>query len=683
ARGAAVAELRAGAYAITIAAARRRDVREARRWVLIRDFRKATRFTRPGVDATAGLDALADGEATAADAVTAVKKDLLDAYQARLLDHLDDAEQAAKRGFDAALAENATLAAGYWPILATEYERQRDAAQRRRADRVFAALAASAATGEARAFRRDRARALRALDGFTAAPFTPEEQARRANQLIRFLDLVPIEYDDGTEEDRVTIPFELQEAVAFMEGAQSAFNDLESTLQERDRDGVATVEEAFAELERYARDAHESGEVVPVDQVDAAHARAGDALDAMFPEEWKETDTEADFDLVEISLDQMQAAVSAGEKDQAEQARLTAYAFFEFGPELQLRALDPQLVSEVEGLVWYGARGEEGLAQLIASGATSDEVRETRLALDEALEQSKGVVGEGASDATMITNAALIVFREGLEAILIIAAITASMIGANRSLRRPIYRGALLAIPASMLLWVLAQTLLDSLSRYGEKLEAVVGLVAIAVLLLVLNWFFHRVYWTEWIAGHRKRGKALAGAAAGAAGAAGATIAGLYMLGFSSVFREGFETVLFLQALELNAGTGVVLSGVALGLAMTAAVGALTFVLERRLPYKRMLVVTGVLIALVLVVLVGNTTRTLQGVGWMPITPLDVELPLWMGTWLGIFPTVETLAAQAGALAFVIGSYFLAEHVRTRSTRSRATITEAARARTG
>jgi high-affinity iron transporter len=453
-----------------------------------------------------------------------------------------------------------------------------------------------------------------------------------------------------------------------MEGATSAFNDLESTLEERDPEGVATVERAFAELERYARDAHEGGEVVPVEQVDAAHATASDALDAMFPEEWKETDTEADFDLVDISLDQMQAAVSAGEKDQAEQARLTAYAFFEFGPELQLRALDPQLVAEVEGLVWYGARGEPGLAQLIASGAPSDEVRETRLALDEALEQARGVVGEGASDTTMITNSALIVFREGLEAILIIAAITASMVGANRGLRRPIYRGALLALPASVALWVLAQTVLDSLSQYGEKLEAVVGLIAIAVLLLVLNWFFHRVYWTEWIAGHRKRGKALAGAAA-VTGAASATFAGLYMLGFSSVFREGFETVLFLQALELNAGTGVVLSGVGLGLTLTAAVGALTFVLERRLPYKRMLVVTGVLIALVLVVLVGNTVRTLQGVGWVPITPLDVEFPLWMGTWLGVFPTVETLAAQAGSFAFVVGSYFLAEYVRKRRVR--------------
>jgi high-affinity iron transporter len=257
------------------------------------------------------------------------------------------------------------------------------------------------------------------------------------------------------------------------------------------------------------------------------------------------------------------------------------------------------------------------------------------------------------------------VFREGLEAILIIAAITASMVTANRPLRRPIYRGALLALPATAVLWILAQTLIGSLSQYGEKLEAVVGLIAIAVLLLVLNWFFHRVYWTEWIAGHRRRGKALAGAA----GAAASTVAGLYLLGFSSVFREGFETVLFLQALDLEAGTGVVLAGVGLGVALTAVVGVLTFLLERRLPYKRMLIVTGVLIALVLVVMVGNTARTLQGVGWLPITPLDVEFPLWMGTWLGVFPTVESLLAQAGALAFVLGSYFLAEWVRKRNLR--------------
>jgi high-affinity iron transporter len=602
---------------------------------------------------------------TSSEALTAVKKDLLDAYQARLLEYLDEAKQAQQRDFDAALAENAALAAGYWPVLANEYERQRGRAERRRAAETFASLARDATAANAGAFRRARTQALEALDGFTAAPFTPEEQARRAAQLTRFLDLVPIEYDRGTDDGAVTIAFEIQEAVAFTEGAQSAFNDLEAALEERDPEAVGTIESALTDLDRITREANEGGAVASQEEIEAVHDTASDTFDGILPEEWKESDTEADFDLIAISLDQMEAAVNAGEREQAEQARLSAYAFFEFGPERLLRGLDPQAVSEVEGLVWYGASGEDGLAELIASDGSVRDLRDTRLALDEALEHARQTTGEGASGVTVITNAALIVFREGLEAILIIAAITASMVGANRGLRRPILRGALLALPASALLFVVSVLVLESLSQYGEKLEAIVGLVAIGVLLLVLNWFFHRVYWTDWIAGHRKRSKALAGAA-GAGGAAGATILGLYLLGFSSVLREGFETVLFLQALQLEAGIGIVLAGVSLGLLATAAIGALTFALEQRLPYKRMLVVTGVLISLVLVVLVGNTVRTLQGVGWIGITPLDVEFPLWMGTWLGIFPTVQTLAAQAGALAFVIGSYFLAELVRKR-----------------
>ncbi|HKH41626.1 MAG TPA: FTR1 family protein [Solirubrobacterales bacterium] len=667
ARGQAIAAVRAGAFALTVAATERGDLPEARQWLLIREFRQATRFTRPGADATEALERLEDGGIQPGEAVTAIRKDLLDAYQARLVTYLDEAAEARKRGFAAAFAENAATAAGYWQILAPVYESHSGAAARADADRIFERLDRAARTGQAADFFRARNEAIAILDGFTAAPFTTEEQARRANQLTRFLELVPVEYDHGTEGERVTIPFEIQEAIAFVEGARSAFGDLDSALSERNPAAVAEVDGAIAELDRITREANEGGEVVPLDRVEEIERSASDTLDRILPAEWKESDAESDLDLVAISLDQMEAAVSAGERDRAEQARLAAYAFFEFGPELQLKATAPSLVNSVEGLVWYGADGHDGLAQLIASGASVRDVRVTRIALDERLEEARSAVGEGASTATVITNSALIVFREGLEAILIIAAITASMVGANRGLRRPIYRGALLALPATMVLFLIAITILDSLSRYGEKLEAVVGLIAIGVLLIVLNWFFHRVYWTEWIAGHRKRGKALA-AGAGAAGAAvGATIFGLYMLGFSSVFREGFETVLFLQALQLSSGTGVVLGGVALGLALTAAVGAATFALERRLPYKKMLIVTGVLIALVLTVMVGNTVRVMQGVGWLPITPLDVELPLWMGTWLGIFPSWQTIGAQLGALVFVIGSYFVAERVRKRT----------------
>lgn len=131
--------------------------------------------------------------------------------------------------------------------------------------------------------------------------------------------------------------------------------------------------------------------------------------------------------------------------------------------------------------------------------------------------------------------------------------------------------------------------------------------------------------------------------------------------------------MLFLQALELNSGLFVVLQGMALGGAAVAAVAFLTLKLERKLPYKRMLIVTGVLLTAVLVIMVGKTARTMQGVGWIPITPIDFEPPYWAGLWLGIFPTVETIAAQAGAAVFVVGSYVLAERLRTRGRRRAAT----------
>ena len=374
---------------------------------------------------------------------------------------------------------------------------------------------------------------------------------------------------------------------------------------------------------------------------------------------------QSDFDLIALTLDRMEAAVGAGEYTQAEQARLEAYGFFEFGPELSLRSIAPDVVARVEGLVWFGADDKDGLAKLIAERKPRREVHESRLALDQALEDGAGALGDGAGRGTVVTNAAIIVFREGLEAVLILAAVMASLRGAaGRTQRRPMLIGALLALVASAITFVLAQTVLTELSRYGEKLEAIVGLIAIAVLLVVLNWFFHRVYWTGHISKFHKRRRRLAGMAAG--GLISAQAIGFVLLGFSTVYREGFETVLFLQALELNSGLVVVLEGVALGAVAVAAVAIATFVMERKLPYKKMLIVTGVLLTVVLAIMVGKTARTMQGVGWIPITPIDIDVPYWAGIWLGFFPTVETVLAQIGSVVFVIGSYMLAERLKGR-----------------
>lgn len=273
------------------------------------------------------------------------------------------------------------------------------------------------------------------------------------------------------------------------------------------------------------------------------------------------------------------------------------------------------------------------------------------------------------SHSAVVIDSGLLVLREGLETILVLAAVTASMRGGNGRYRRPIAGGAAVAFLASVATWFVAIAITSSVGAGSLDLQAATGLLAVAVLLVVMNWFFHRVYWTGWIASHNKRRKRLLGRAGHVSPRR--TLLGLAVLGFTSVYREGFEVVLFLQNLRLRYGSTVVLEGVATGLALVAAIGYVTFVLHRRLPYRRMLVATGILLGVVLLVMVGESVQELQQAGWIGTTQLHIAVPGWMGLWFSIFPNVETIAAQALAAAFVIGSYLIAEHVRVRRPRQR------------
>ncbi len=89
--------------------------------------------------------------------------------------------------------------------------------------------------------------------------------------------------------------------------------------------------------------------------------------------------------------------------------------------------------------------------------------------------------------------------------------------------------------------------------------------------------------------------------------------------------------------------------------------------LERKLPHKKMLIATGLMITWVLIVLVGQTVQVMEKVGWLPVTPIEgLHLPYWSGVWFGLYPTWEGILAQTAAATFVIGSYFAAEHLRRR-----------------
>ncbi|MGH8101269.1 MAG: FTR1 family iron permease [Chthoniobacterales bacterium] len=259
----------------------------------------------------------------------------------------------------------------------------------------------------------------------------------------------------------------------------------------------------------------------------------------------------------------------------------------------------------------------------------------------------------------------ILVFREGLECILVLAAITASMTGAKRAHRRPIALGAALAFAASIVTWFIAVRIVGALGENMRALDlqAATGLLAVIVLLVIMNWFFHKIYWGGWIRAHNRRRKALLESAHSFEASQRHLWWGLILLGFTSLYREGFEVVLFLQSYNLRLGGSVVLKGALLGIVLSGLVAVLTFVLQRRLPYRKMLITTGILLGGVLLVMVGEQAQEMQLAHWIPRTPipsLESVIRPWMGMWFALFPTVETIVAQIIAAVLVIGSYYAA-----------------------
>ena len=187
----------------------------------------------------------------------------------------------------------------------------------------------------------------------------------------------------------------------------------------------------------------------------------------------------------------------------------------------------------------------------------------------------QGVTAHGAPDPTRpntsptvaFLDIGILVFREGLECILVLAAITASMTGAKRAHRRPVALGAGLAFIASLITWFIAVGIVGSLSdnMSALDLQAATGLLAVIVLLIIMNWFFHKIYWGGWIRAHNRRRKTLLENARAAEISQSRLWLGLVLLGFTSLYREGFEVVLFLQSYHLRLGGAVVLKGRAAG----------------------------------------------------------------------------------------------------------------------
>jgi high-affinity iron transporter len=360
----------------------------------------------------------------------------------------------------------------------------------------------------------------------------------------------------------------------------------------------------------------------------------------------------AENQIARTMLDSSLATAKAGDYAKAYELARSAYLDHYEYVEIPLRLRDPNLVLDTEFKFADLRNDLQDRKGIDTIRADVRDVRQGILDTDRTL-AAKGV----AAPALAFGFSFSILFREGVEAVLLIAILLGSLAAGQASnYRRPLSFGIVGAIVATAITWVLAAVVLDIAPVNRELLEAATALLAVVVLVVVSFWLIARVE-------QRRRMEFMRARVATAIAAGSATA--FAALGFTAIYREGFETVLFYQALLLFAqGLGL---WVALGAATAVvALGGVAYAilrLGRTLPIKPMLVTGASMLLLLSVAFVGNAVRSLQGADMVRATPVHAgwaRPPVFVGELTGIHPTRESLLAQAVLLAiFVAGALWV------------------------
>ena len=320
--------------------------------------------------------------------------------------------------------------------------------------------------------------------------------------------------------------------------------------------------------------------------------------------------------------------------------------------EIPLRPIDPDFTLEME--IKFAE-----LRHLLQLHEPLSEVNAKTIEIRRGLDESERLVsGVGiVAPAIAFSTSFSIIFREGLESALIIGAVlTYLQASRNTRFKKHVYYGILIAVVATAATWFVAQYMIEISGANRELIEAVASLSAVAVLFWVSFWVLNKIETKKWIE--------FVKAKVWKATTTGSVIV-FVALAFFTVYREGFETVLFYQAMLSFARYMelYVIVGMLLGLAVIIGVALLINRLGRRLPLRALFALTMGIGAYMSIAFMGNAVRELQELGIVSTTPLVGIVPrldINLATMTGIHPTLESVIAQIVLLSiYLIGSLYI------------------------
>jgi high-affinity iron transporter len=360
----------------------------------------------------------------------------------------------------------------------------------------------------------------------------------------------------------------------------------------------------------------------------------------------------SNIDRIRVQLDETLRLHEQGNYDGALLTSRSAYLDNYESVEIPLRPIDPDFTLEME-IKFAELRN---LIQARASyGQVEAKVVEIRRGLDES---ERLVSGTGILAPTIAFSTSFsIIFREGLESALIIGAIVTYLEASrNNRFKKHVYYGILIAIGATAVTWFIAEFIIDISGASRELIEAIAGVSAVAVLFWVSFWVLNKIETKRWI--EFVKAKVWKATTTG-------SIMVFVLLSFFTVYREGFETVLFYQAMLSFAKymEWYVVAGFVIGLAVIVATAIVVRKLGRRLPLRVLFALTMGIGAYMSIAFMGNAIREFQELGYISTTHLIGIVPrldINLATMTGIHPTLETIVAQITLLAvYVVGSLYI------------------------